>query len=305
MAFQWPTIDQAAYRVMRLRRLLAVAVSIPLFILLSVSFYDPALLSPSQASLATLGLATVIVAHVVLFPNVTVETLALAISATGLVLVMPVLQALALWAPAEQESGALVLLVGFALALTGVLVVLLQIVLGGLFYGGPVVRRVMHLRQRLPFAAQTAFQQFALRPSTRRGRILTGPADENGFFEVVVATTASDGSPEEVRVDAKVLDSTDDRHDVMLLSRFGAVTVTSLSFEADADGCILDVRDMPGDFTAGMYALFWLTDQQADTLTEMADLLTGRDARANGLAHHGSLVSAAGMILSPRAPMVD
>lgn len=305
MLFQWPTFDQMIYRLMRLRRLIAVAVSIPLLVLMAVSLADPSVISAGQATVAAMGLALVVVAHVVLFPNVTIESLALSVALTVLVLLMPLMQQLSLWAPVKQQSGALALLIGFAMALTGVLVVLLQIALGALAYGGPVVRRVLHLRQALPCSARRAFQQLALRPEARRGRILTGPADDNGFFEVAVATADADGMDDCVTVDAKVLDSTAERHDVMLLSRTGAVTVTSLGFEDAADGCIVDVRDMPGDFTLGMYVLFWLTDQQADNLTEMTDGLLGHEPRANGLAHHRSLVAAAGAILSPRAPMID
>lgn len=305
MPFQWPTPQQMFYRIMRLRRLIAVAVSLPLVCLLAVSLADPAVLSAWQASMAILGLATVIVAHVVLFPNVTLETLALALASTALVLMMPLMQVLARWAPADQQSGALVLLIGFAVALTGVLVVLLQILLGALAYGGPAMRRVLQMQQALPCRADAARSQLALRPGIRRGRILTGPADENGFFEVAVGSGGPDGASELITVDAKVLAATDERHDVMLLSRSGAMTVTSMRFTETDDGCSVDIRDMPGDFTLGMYALFWMTDQQADNLTEMTDVLFGREPRANGLAHHGSLVDVAGAILSPRAPMAD
>jgi hypothetical protein len=51
-----------------------------------------------------------------------------------------------------------------------------------------------------------------------------------------------------------------------------------------------------------MHALFWLTDQQADNLTETADLVAGHDMRANGLAHNVSLLSVASAVLSPRDP---
>ena len=164
-------------------------------------------------------------------------------------------------------------------------------------------------RMALPCSAAVAFQQFTLRPNVRRGRILTGQVDDNGFFDVAVATAAAEVlTPDEahcVRVDAKVLHSSGDRHDVMLLTRDGAVTVTSLCFAPSRDGCEVTVRDMPGDFTLGMYLLFWLTDQQADNLTEMADPITGQLPRANGIAHQVSLMSVAGALLSPRAPMVD
>ena len=305
MLFQLPTLDQAIYRVMRLRRLIAVAVAVPFITLLLVSTMNPAILPATEASLAILGVSALIVTHAILFPNVTLETLSLSFAATALIVLMPLLSSLALWAPVEQQSGAFALLVLFAVAVAGVLVVLLHIGLGAIAYAGPVLSRVLHLQQALPCSTDAAFQQLALRPATRRGRVLTGQADENGFFDVAVALASPEGGADHVRVDAKVLTSSPQRHDVMLLTRAGAMTVTSLGFSETQGGCIVDVRDMPGDFTLGMYALFWLTDQQADNLTEMTDALFGRAPRANGLAHHGSLMSFAGAILSPRTPMVD
>jgi hypothetical protein len=67
----------------------------------------------------------------------------------------------------------------------------------------------------------------------------------------------------------------------------------------------MEVIDMPGDFTVGMHALFWLTDQQADNLTEMTDIILGQETRANGLAHGASLLSVAGALLSPRQPVAN
>ncbi|SFS06595.1 hypothetical protein [Yoonia litorea] len=305
MHIQWPSFDQMTYRVMRLRRLLAVAMMIPLIGLLSVSWAYPDVLSAAHASIAACGLALLLVAHVVIFPNVTLETLALAFAATGLVVIMPLIKALAVWAPVEQQSGALLLLVAFAVALCGVVMILCQILLGGIIYAGPTVKRVMVASQTVECSAKFALQQLSLAPNSRRGRLLAGEVDDNGFFDVAVATMGHDGTPECIRVDAKVLESNSDQHDVMLISRSGAVTVTSLRVTPVAGGASVEVRDMPGDFTLGMYLLFWLTDQQADTLTEMTDLMAGREGRANGLSHHISLTSVAGALLSPRAPMID
>ncbi|MFT7147336.1 MAG: hypothetical protein ACJASZ_002218 [Yoonia sp.] len=159
----------------------------------------------------------------------------------------------------------------------------------------------------VPCSPAVAFQQFALRPQTRRGRVLTGPVDENGFFDVAVAVSGfSDGegvhAPQVAKLDAKVLTSSAHRHDVMMVLRNGSVTVTSQKFVATNDGCEVQVCDLPGDFTVGMHALFWLTDQQADNLTETADGLIGQVGRTNGMAHNVSLMAVAGTILSPSAP---
>lgn len=310
MPFVWPTSEQMMYRVMRLRRLIAVAVALPVLVMLGIAVLDPAALSPERATIASLAVAFLVVGHVVLFPNVTLETISLSLGVTALVVVMPVIKIVAGWAPEAHQSAALVLLVTFAVAAMGVLMALLQIALNILAYTGPLIRLRLKTGLDLPCSATVARRQCALQPQTRRGRVLTGPVDDNGFFNVAVASCQADDSenpdqPLIVRVDAKVLTETDDRHDVMIVLPNGSVTVTSQSYSSQENGCRIEVTDMPGDFTAGMHALFWLTDQQADNLTEMSDIILGHDSRANGLAHAVSLLSVAGMILSPRAPVAN
>lgn len=307
MPFVWPTLEQALYRAMRLRRLIGVAVFIPMIVLLVLSTMDPVILSAQHASIAAVLIAVLVVGHAVLFPNVTLETIALSLSATLLVVAMPSIKAVSLWAPAEHATGALVILMSFAVALAGVFMALLQIVLNAIVYVGPAVSLTLKTSIDLTCSASVARQQFALQPQSRRGRVLTGAADENGFFDVAVATAPTEIDPATgedalVRLDAKVMHSCADRHDVMLLLRNGSVTVTSQAYVPTVAGTRLEVSDLPGDFTLGMHGLFWLTDQQADNLTETADIVAGQDARANGVAHNVSLLSVAGAVLSPRTP---
>lgn len=310
MQFEWPTAEQMMYRVMRLRRLIALAVAIPVVVMLGLAIIDPAALSPERATLAALSVAMLVVGHVVLFPNVTLETISLSLSVTALVVVMPLIKIVAGWAPAPHQSAALVLLVLFAVAAMGVLMALLQIVLNILNYAGPTLQARLKTQIDLPCAPEIARRQCALQPQTRRGRVLTGPEDDNGFFDVAVASAhvSDPQDPEKpliVKVDAKVLHTSATRHDVMIVLPDGSVTVTSQSFAPTANGCRMEVIDMPGDFTVGMHALFWLTDQQADNLTEMTDIILGQETRANGLAHSASLLSVAGALLSPRQPVAD
>jgi len=308
MPFVWPTSEQMMYRVMRLRRLIAVAVTIPVLVMLGVALIDPTVLSPERATIASLAVAMLVVGHVVLFPNVTLETISLSLSVTALVVAMPVIKIVASWAPAEHQSAALVILVAVAVAAMGVLMAIVQIVLNVLAYSGPMMRLKLKTHLDLPCSAKVAQRQCALQPNSRRGRVLTGDVDDNGFFDVAVAShhVNDPENPEQpliVKVDAKVLFSTDNRHDVMIVLPNGSVTVTSQAFVPTNQGCRVDVSDMPGDFTVGMHALFWLTDQQADNMTEMTDVILGHDIRANGLAHGVSLLAVAGTILSPRQPM--
>ncbi len=308
MSFAWPTTEQVFYRMMRLRRLIAIAVAIPTMMVLAVAWMDPTVLSAFHATLACLGIASLVVGHVVIFPNVTLETFALSLSATLLIVVMPVIKNVSLWAPAEHATAAFIILMSLAVAAMGVVMALIQILLGALVYTGPVVRKTLKTKMVVPCSPNVAFQQFALRPDSRRGRVLTGPVDDNGFFDVAVAVVATtdDGTQnamEVVKLDAKILKSTPERHDVMMILRNGSVTVTSQHFAETDDGCEVQVCDLPGDFTAGMHVLFWLTDQQTDNLTETADAVVGQTGRTNGVAHNVSLLSVAGAILSPRAPV--
>lgn len=310
MSFEWPTPEQALYRVMRLRRLIALAVILPVVVMLTLSFVNPAVLAPTHATVAAMAVATLVVGHVVLFPNVTLETIGLSLAVTGLVFAMPLIKLVAQWAPEGHESGALVLLVGFAVVATGFAVAIFEFVLSGLAFAGPTLQLKLKSTLNLPCSPEVMRRQCALQPDTRRGRVLSGSADENGFFEVAVATpnTADPQNADKpmiVKVDAKVLHSSKNRHDVMVVLRNGSVTVTSQTFEKTADGCRILVSDMPSDFTLGMHALFWLTDQQADNLTEMSDIILGHENRANGLAHGVSLLSVAGAILSPRQPVAN
>lgn len=310
MPFDWPTPEQMMYRISRLRRLIALAMALPVVVMLGVALIDPAVLSPMHATVGSLAVLALVVGHVMVFPNVTLETISLSISVTLLVVTMPLVKTLALWAPAEHADAALVILVALAVAMTGVVMAILQIALSALVYAGPVLKMRLKASMTLPCSPTVALRQCALQPNSRRGRILTGPADEDGFFDVAVASShvcdpENPGEPLVVRVDAKVLSSTPDRHDVMIVLRNGTVTVTSQSFVATDDGCRIEVSDMPGDFTAGMHAMFWLTDQQADNLTEMTDVILGQDDRANGLAHGVSLLSVAGALLSPHHPVAE
>jgi hypothetical protein len=302
MPFEWPTTEEMMYRIARLRRVVALALMVPVIVLFSAALIDPVSLPADRACFAAMAVAVLVVGHVALFPNVTLETISLSLSISFLVVSVPWIKAVAQWAPAEHASSAFVILIAFSVALTGVLMAVLQIALSVLVYAGPALRLRLKTTLFVPCAPAVAFRQCAMQPQTRRGRVLTGAVDDNGFFEVaVVATHHPDpdqpDQPLIVKVDAKVLESTPEHHDVMMVLQDGSVTVTSQQFTAVDGGCLIAVSDMPGDFTLGMHAMFWLTDQQADNLTEMTDVIIGQDARANGLAHAVSLLSVAGTLL--------
>lgn len=310
MQFEWPTAEQAIYRVMRLRRLIGLCAMVPFGVLLPVAFADPAFLSMPVATGAVMVIVAAVVAHAVFFPNASLETISLALAATGLVLALPLIGIVAHWAPEAHVTALAVVLAGLAAFAAALLMVILHVMLTALVYAGPCLRLRLKIAALVPCSPQVAFAQCALQPQTRRGRVLTGAADDDGFFDVAVMSTqaADPAQPDQpliVKVDAKVLSSTPARHDVMLVLPNGSVTVTSVGFTAARGGCLVEVCDLPGDFTAGMHLLFWLTDQQADNLTEMTDVIAGTPARANGLSHATSFLDIAGALFSPREPVAD
>ncbi|PRY80247.1 hypothetical protein CLV80_10198 [Yoonia maritima] len=310
MPFSWPTFEQALYRITRLRRVIFTSVILAGLVLLLVGALDPTTLPMQRAASILLIVSTVIIAHVVLFPNVPLEALSLSISISGFMAAVPLLSVLGNFAPMPYRDAALVLLIGMGMLLVIVVMLVAQFLIEAIIYVGPVVHFRLKTHLDVPFAAFVASRQFGLRPDTRRGRVMTGSADDKGFFDVAVVSQ-HDLDPEDptqpmvVKLDAKVLKSDVSNHEVMLVLADGAVTVTSYRFVAKDDGCQVKITEIPGDFTLGMHAVFWLMDQQTDNLVEVAELLQGGPSCANGLSHAVSLLSIAGMILSPRQPLLD
>jgi hypothetical protein len=309
MTFDWPTPEQMIYRVTRLRRLVALAVAIPVTVMLLGTLIDPALLSTDRATIGAIAVALLIVGHVMLFPNVALETVSLSLAVTLLVISAPWIKTLAWLAPTENTSAALAILVALAIVGAGLTMAVVRSALSMLMYAGPVVRLRVKGALDIACSSAVAHRQFALQPETRRGRILSGSADSDGLFDVaIVAPQLADpenpDQPFVARVAAKVIQSDETSHQIMLVLGDGSIAATSQTFTPTADGCRVTVTEMPGDFTLGMHLMFWLTDQQADNMTEVADTIISEPARANGLAHGVSFLSVANALLSPREPVV-
>jgi hypothetical protein len=309
MQFDWPTPEQMIYRVTRLRRLVAVAIAIPVSVMLLGAIIDPTFLSTDRATIGAIAVAVLIIGHVMLFPNVALETISLAVAVTLLAISVPWIKAVAWMAPAENAVAAYVMLVGLAVLTAGVVMAAVKAFLSALMYAGPAVRLRVTGALNIPCSTDVAHRQFALQPTTRRGRVLAGPADSDGLFDVaIVAPQVADpenpDQPFVARIAAKVLKSDNHNHQVMLVLGDGSIAATSQSFTATDDGCRVKVEEMPGDFTLGMHLMFWLTDQQADNMTEVADTIQSVAARANGLAHGVSFLSVANAVLSPHEPVV-
>lgn len=310
MHFDWPTPAQMIYRLHRLRRLVLVCAILPVCVSLLGAYLDPSFMTPDRATLAALAVATLIAGHVVVFPNVPLETVSLSLTVTAAILVAPVIKSLTLFVPVEHASAALILMVALLVVAAGVLMFVLQFVVGLLLMAGPTLKLPLRAQIALECSSAVAANQFTLRPGIRRGRILTGQADANGFFDVAIlapqiADPEHPNQPMVMRVAAKMIDVSDRQQQTMLVLPNGTVTVTAESFETTPDGCCVTITELPGDFTLGMYLMFWMTDQQMDNLVETADTISGTPARANGLAHGVSCLSIAAAVLSPQQPAVD
>jgi len=310
MRFEWPTAAQMIYRIVRLRRLLVVAAVGPVLALGVALLMDPAVLSGQAALLWAVVVAVLLVSHVVMFPNVPLETLSVSLALTTLVLLVPQIRALSGLLPPQYTDAALALFAALAVFIAGAMMLISRILFAMLLLVGPAVRLRLRAVIAVPCTPDVARTQFSLHPSALRGRVLTGEAGDDGFFDVaVVAPHLSDpefpAQPMVVRVAAKSLVADPDAHETMLVSQTGAVTVTTESFTPSPKGCRVEVTEMPGDFTAAMHALFWLTDQQRDNLIEIADRIAGTPPRTNGVAHGVSFLAVAGVVLSPEAPNRD
>ncbi|MCG3266510.1 hypothetical protein [Yoonia sp. I 8.24] len=310
MSFSWPSLMQATYRIVRLRRLIAAAYVLVAAVLAFAALISPELMSATRAASIFMTMAVLILGHVALFPNVALETLSLSIVGAVFTVVLPVLPEIAGNASPAYYQAALTLEVVFVVLVALAMMTALQKLLEICVYAGPVAHLRITTHLDVPYSAAVAYQQFGLRPETRRGRVMAGPVDPKGFFDVAVVsehmTDPDDpSSPLVVKLDAKILSSDPQNHETMLVLPNGAVTVTAHRFVPKSDGCRVSVTEMPGDFTYGMHAMFWLTDQQTDNLVEVAELMQNEPSRVNGLAHAVSLLSIAGVVLSPRQPVLD
>jgi len=308
MPFEWPSSDQICYRLWRLRRLLALCLLVPAAVGLALAVGGH--LPVDHVALALVLIGGLVMMHLVLFPNGTHETLGLTLALSGLLAALPWVNGLGALAPADFAQAGLVFAVTGALVATGLGMAVLVQLLKVLTFIGPSLRLPLRAQTDVGCSVAVALQQFAIKPQIRRGRILTGQADARGFFDVAVAS-AQDTDPDHAgqplvgRATAKVLYNDSHSHAVLLLLPCGAISVSALHATPQPAGCRVDLAELAGDFTLGMYVRHWLTDQQADVMTEVADRIIGAEPRANALAHGVSFLSLAGLVLSPSEPVAD
>lgn len=288
-----------SYRLWRLRRLIVVAALPPLILMAVLGALElPHSLFGTAAGqgvmVAWLGLVCL---HVLRFPNGWMETLALSLTVCILVLSEPVLPGL-LFGPVLSWGemallGAAYLLGGFAILM------MMTLVVCGLV-GGTTDREVVNVVRRVvPLPRAALFDALALAPDQHTGRKSTGPADEEGFFDVSIRHSCPDrqtfeNAPFDVTFRAQVVPSEDGTHQAVIREGNGQdmlVSVTSLRLTPAARGTLVEIAETCNRYNRMMILGFWMQDMMEDYLTDVVDFLRDRPARSVRAASHDTLMT--------------
>ncbi len=299
MTFPFPGLRDAAYRLWRLKRLIAFCL-IPTFLALVITGLPGVGVVSSFAGLAyALAIVAALVAlHVVMFPNAYSETMALSL----------VVGAGFLLAPLFGGSAFLWFLFGiFAIWvwMSGQIRILM--------WSGATKPHQPEFRSSVRTSAdiETARNWFPLRPGLERGAYRCGAANADGVFAVwhdpgtpdfqevlgidVSADLAEVDQPDNPPTFHAVIDEEgDDFQRTRLLegdrpdSPVQAVVETR--FKARRAGCVVTECETPTAFPWGQSLTLWLNDFAKDGLVQSRDLLEGRETLALRAAHQGSLL---------------
>lgn len=321
-------IDVFAYRIYRLRRLLGVAVALPVLVVAGIA----ALKGPAAVVLLVLAVGAPL-AHVLRYPNAWMETLTVSLT-------VAVLLALAgtIIGPDLGLDGLALRLAGLV-ALGFVLLLALGAVLPMLLLGGTERPVQAWARRRSRLTPEALKSAITLYPGRDDPRVTCSPADADGAFAVSIrhempARDPSAPATAEIRLFAQVLSSTPERHEVMSVEddglseveafdpdeEFGdvlddaglgqetetetepAITVTRHSFVPLRRGTRVEVCERGAVMPRGLALGFWLQDYMADHLTDEIDRAEGRRPRANRAAPHEQLIVGLARPLMRRRP---
>ena len=306
-------IDVFAYRVYRLRRLIAVAVAPPVLVVAAIA----ALKGPAALVLLALAVGAPL-AHALRYPNAWIETLTVSLTVTALLALAGTIGPdLGLWALALRLAGLLALGVALFLAIGAVLPMLLL--------GGPERPVQARARRRSRLAPAALKAAITLYPGRDDPRVRCSAADADGAFAVCIRhemPALDPGAPDtaEIRLFAQVLRSTPECHEVMSVEDDGlaepeafdpgaevgdvlggaglsgqteaepAITITRHSFAPRRRGTRVEVSERGAVMPRGLALGFWLQDYMADHLTDEIDRAEGRRPRANRAAPHEQLI---------------
>ncbi|MEM9969861.1 MAG: hypothetical protein AAF762_02000 [Pseudomonadota bacterium] len=301
MTFDWPTFPEVKSRVWRLKRLIAVAVLLPLVPMTLLSFFGVGLFNPSVLALfvTLIFLTLVFGSHAVLFPNSYQETLAISVLVTLFGILAPVI--------GGSFFGWFLFLL-FAI---------------WAFWGGQ--NRILAWQMATPekpvsfqstvktrATLEAARAWFPLRPGSTRGQYRCGDADMAGVFPVwfdssfadvlgYLGADMHDESEREVPDDlpptfyAMIEADEPEYQRTQILEGPDKQTaeiqaVVEHQFRKLRKGCKVTEREDVGAYPWGQSLTMWLNDFQADGLVYHKELLENVEPKAIRAAHKWSLM---------------
>jgi hypothetical protein len=292
-------IDVFAYRIYRLRRLIVVAVALPVLVVAAIAVFK----GPAAFVLLAIAVGAP-VAHVLRYPTAWIETLAVSLALAAL---------LALAGTIGPELG----LGGLALRLAGlgavgvVLLLACAAAVPMFLLCGAEIPVSARARRRSRLDPQTLKSAITLYPGRADGRVTCSEADEDGAFAVSIryeVPRPCAGAPDaaEIRLFAQVLSSSPGHHEVMSVEDDGvreaeacapedepgagpeqaepAITVTRHTFTPLRRGTRVEMAEHGATMSRGLALGYWLQDYMADHLTDEIDRAEGRAPRANRAA---------------------
>ncbi|MDJ1008990.1 MAG: hypothetical protein QNJ13_14325 [Paracoccaceae bacterium] len=292
--------DVLFYRLLRLRRLIVVALAVPLATLWAMGALD----DPLLFALAV----TIPLAHALAYPNAWVESLTVSI------VLAPCLALASMIDPGLSAGSIAIRWTSLAILWTIGYFMLLS-PLSVAVNAGPTVGVGGRSRVRSAADAATLRRSITIYPGRTDGRTTCGEADGDGVFEVLTVHTIpgisfemaedqfdpteaeafntaeerrrkeaglTDDDTIEVRYKAVVQSSGADHHEVFTFEDpAGEVGVTRYDFEPDGDGTLVTIEERGAKLPVGAALGFWLQDFLTDHLVDEVDRAEGRAPRAN------------------------
>ncbi len=304
MPFDWPELDEVAYRLLRLWRLILAVSLLPVVLLVAIQLaYWPFTGQPPAHFIAFWVLCLLPVGvHVVLFPNAHAETAMIGISISILVLLEPLVS-------------------GFGVLRILELIALVVIVLFGQFLL-MMIQAKTKLRPMIVKASvltdsdmAAARQFFPFRPNQTGPKYASGPMGSDGVFAVTEVEEynpfdrLNDAPTATTEVDqpapvfwAKIVRDEPYEQETHIFTRDDAGATELLAqqthrFVSVKDGVRVREMETVDSYPIGLWLGLWLTDFQKDGLVFMRDNLEGRSTMALRSAHEQSLLTCvAGMM---------
>ena len=271
-----------AYRLYRLRRLIAVAVLPPVAVSLLV-FAGP--LGWLLAIVSVIG----VTAHAVRFPTAWEETLVTsAVVSAGWILL----------AALGAVTGPVGFFVGvpFVTAVLAFLALSLTSRFATFLSMGPVAPLLVRASRKSTLDPEMLRAGVTLYPGRSDLRTEAGEADETGLFDVRIghrlpSLFAGDEDFSDIAFRARVEHADAQRHVVTVLGEAGeTLSKTCHTFRATKSGAKVTMEEDGAAMPLGARLGFWLQDFGADHLTDEVDRAEGRAERANRFAPRDSLM---------------